>query len=209
MSSGLQAHEGRGRTPPAGIRRILPTGALGVLGPLLVALVIAGLALLTVACTSDGTSDGSTTSTSEGSAPSGDIDGTVGEDIEVGEAVVTVRALQETFHPASPEQRMSEQTPVAPEGGESFYQAYVKVENGGTLPLRVDPQDFACALGDTVVGVEPTRSGPAARSLLKNSSLDLLLTFKGPAGYEPVLLYSPSWYDGTIRVVVAPTEPTT
>jgi hypothetical protein len=103
---------------------------------------------------------------------------------------------------------MSEQTPVAPEGGESFYQAYVKVENRGVAPLRVDGQDFACVVGDVVVGVEPTRSGPTARSLLKNSSIDLLLTFKGPAGYEPVLLYSPSWYDGTIRVLPASAQAT-
>jgi hypothetical protein len=154
---------------------------------LLVVLVIAGFAILAVACTSDETTDGATTSTSEGSAPSGDIDGNVGEDIEVGDAVVTVRALQETFHPASPEQRMSEQTPVA-QKGESFYQAYVKVENGGSGAAARRSQDFACAVG-TVVGVEPTRSGPAARSLLKNSSLDLLLTFKGTRRrYEPVLL---------------------
>jgi hypothetical protein len=51
-----------------------------------------------------------------------------------------------------------------------------------------------------VVGIEDTWSGPAARSLLKNGSLDLLVTFKAQAGYDPVLLYSPSWYVGTIRI---------
>jgi hypothetical protein len=124
----------------------------------------------------------------------------VGESIKVGDAVITVRALQPTFHPVFPDQRLSEQTPVAPEGDESFYQAYVTVANTGVMPLRVDALDFACAVGSTVVAVEPTRSGPPARSLLKNSSLDLLLTFRARAGYEPVLLYSPPWYDGTIRV---------
>jgi hypothetical protein len=104
---------------------------------------------------------------------------------------------------------MSEQTPSAPSGDESFYQAYVKIENKGSTPIRVDLEDFACAVGSTVVGVEPTWSGPIARSLLKNSSLDLLVTFKGKAGYEPVLLYSPSWYDGTIRVRNAPVSTTT
>ena len=170
--------------------------------------LLAGLAAWTVGCTSEEAADGSTTSTDEDVQPSGDIDGTVGEAIGVGDALVTVRALQETFHPATPEQRMSEQTPVAPESGESFYQAYVKVENGGAVPLRVDPEDFACVVGDAVIAVEPTRSGPAARSLLKNSSLDLLLTFKGDAGHEPVLLYSPPWYDGTIRVLPMSVEPT-
>jgi len=65
-------------------------------------------------------------------------------------------------------------------------------------PTRID--HLACAVGNAVVGIETTWSGPAARSLLKNSSLDLLITFKAKAGYEPVLLYSPSWYDGTIRI---------
>ena len=102
--------------------------------------------------------------------------------------------------PVTPEQRLSEQPPAAPGGSESFYQAYVKVENDGVMPIRVDAEDFVCAVGNSVVGIEPTWSGPAARSLLKNSSLELLVTFKAKAGYEPVLLYSPSWYDGTIRV---------
>jgi hypothetical protein len=124
----------------------------------------------------------------------------VGEEIKVGHALVTVRALQPTFNPVTPERRLSEQDPAAPEGNESFYQAYVKVENDGVTPIRVDAEDFACAVGNSVVGIEPTWSGPPARSLLKSSSIDLLITFKGQAGYEPVLLYSPSWYDGTIRV---------
>ena len=84
----------------------------------------------------------------------------------------------------------------------------MKVENKGVTPVRVDPEDFACAVGNSVVGIEPTWSGPPARSLLKNSSMDLLVTFKAKAGYEPVLLYSPSWYDGTIRVR-QPSPPTT
>ena len=73
----------------------------------------------------------------------------------------------------------------------------------------MDPEDFACAVGNAVVGIEATWSGPVARSLLKNSSLDLLVTFKGKAGYEPVLLYSPSWYDGTIRIKNASASTTT
>ncbi len=123
--------------------------------------------------------------------------------------MISVRVLDATFNPVVPEQRMSEQTPSAPSGDESFYQAYVKIENKGSTPIRVDPADFACAVGNTVVGIEPTWSGPIARSLLKNSSLDLLVTFKGKAGYEPVLLYSPSWYDGTIRIRNASATTTT
>jgi hypothetical protein len=150
----------------------------------------------------ENTADAGTTSssTSIDASQSGDIEGQVGEALEVGSALVTVRALQSTFQPAVPAQRLSDQSPSAPGAGESFYQAYVRVENRDTAPIRVDPNNFACAIGDVVVGVEPTRSGPLPRSLLKNASLDLLLTFKGPAGYEALLLYDPPWYRGTVRV---------
>jgi hypothetical protein len=181
-------------------------------GRLVVAVACLALALCFVgpiACSSDEDEDGSTTSTRAGGRTSGDVDGRVGSDIEAGDAVITVRALTATFQPAMPVRRLSEQTPVSPEAGESFYQAFVRVQNNAELPLRVDAEDFTLAVGDSVVGIEPTRSGPPARSLLLGTSLDLVLTFKAEAGYEPVLLYSPAWYDGTIRVTSAPTGPTT
>jgi hypothetical protein len=168
---------------------------------LLTALLVVGFSVWASACHSQDDTSGSTSSSTDTvSTPSGDIEATVGEEIKVGRALVTVRALQPTFNPVAPEQRLSEQVPASPGGNESFYQAYVKIENDGAAPLRVDAEDFACAVGSNVVGIEPTWSGPAPRSLLKNSSLDLLVTFKAKAGYEPVLLYSPSWYDGTVRV---------
>jgi hypothetical protein len=168
-------------------------------------LLLIGLACVPVALGCSGEEeqvDGETTSSSIGGdgSQSGDIEGAVGEALEVGTALVTVKALHSTFQPATPVQRLSEQTPTAPEAGESFYQAQVRVENRETDPIRVDPNHFACAIGDTVASIEPTMSGPLPRSLLKNTSLDLLLTFKGPAGYEPILLYNPPWYRGTVRV---------
>ena len=169
--------------------------------PLLLAVLLAGFATWMVSCSSGGGGQTETSVTTEaGAAPSGDIEGVVGKTIKIGKVTITVRALDATFNPVTPDQRISEQTPSAPAGSESFYQAYVKVENKSVAPVRVDPEDFACAVGNSVVGIETTWSGPAARSLLKNSSLDLLITFKAKAGYEPVLLYSPSWYDGTIRI---------
>jgi hypothetical protein len=185
----------------------LRTGGPGASRPLrrlsillLAALLVTGLSVWVAACSSGGgKADTTSSSTESGSTPSGDIEASVGEAIKVGHALVTVRAMQPTFNPVAPEQRLSEQDPAAPEGNQSFYQAYVKVENDGTTPIRVDAEDFACAVGNSVVGIEPTWSGPAARSILKNGSLDLLITFRARAGYEPVLLYSPSWYDGTIR----------
>lgn len=154
-------------------------------------------------------SDGTTSSSIKGTEQSGDVNGVLGEKVQVGDAVITVRALQATFQPAMPTQRLSESTPAAPGAGESFYQAYVRVENTEVTPLRIDPNDFACHIDDTVVGIEPTRSGPYARSLLKNTSLDLVLTFKGPAGYQAELLYNPPWYDGVITIGPEEEESTT
>jgi hypothetical protein len=176
----------------------------------LVALVALCLVWATSCSSGGGSTDGQTTSsTGNGGSESGDIEGSLGADIKVGAATVTVRALQATFQPAMPEQRLSEETPSAPAANESFYQAYVRVKNTGVTPLRVDPEDFACAIGDSVVAIEPTRSGPSSRSLLKNTSLDLLLTFEGPAGFPPVLLYRPPWYDGVISVSPQVEETTT
>lgn len=150
-----------------------------------------------------------TSSTGGQGSESGDLEGQVGTAVEMGGALVTVRALQATFQPAMPIQRLSERTPSAPASGESFFQAYVTVENRGATLIRVDASDFACAVGESVVRIEPTRSGPLARSLFKNTSLDLLLTFKAEAGFEPVLIYSPPWYDGTLRISRQSEETTT
>lgn len=164
-------------------------------------LLLACLGLVACESTEDGAGGVSTSSTVEESRErSGDIQGRVGEEIRVGNATITVRALEATFQPAMPEQRLSEEAPSAPGVGESFYQAYLRVGNGGTAPIRVDAADFYCAVGESVVGIEPTRSGPSPRSLLRNASLDLVLTFKARAGFEPLLIYRPPWHVGTITI---------
>lgn len=200
-------------TRPSTSKRVVGGGRpRRYLMPVIALLVMTSCLMWASACDSGNgeSADGSTTSTTSGEgSQSGDIEGRVGMAIKVGEAVVTVRALQATFQPAMPERRLSEQTPVAPAAGESFYQARVRVENKGVSPLRVDAVDFACAVGDAVVNIEPTRSGPLPRSLLKGTSLDLLLTFKAQAGFEPILLYSPPWYDGAVRVSPQSEETTT
>lgn len=175
-------------------------------GPILVC----GLGLLVAGsfwlggCDSGEDTGGSTTSSTEAQGvQSGDVEGQVGTAIAVADVRVTVKSLEATFQPAQPVQRLSDETPAAPAAGESFYQAYVRVQNLGVAPVRVDPRDFACLVDNAVVAIEPTRSGPPARSILRNTSLDLILTFKSRAGFEPQLIYSPSWYDGTIRVTPA------
>ncbi len=169
-----------------------------LVGAVLFAVIIAGAL---AGC--GGGSDAETTTTEPTGQASGDVEGLVGKDLKLGKALINVAWLDATFNPITPAQRISEATPSAPEGDESFYQAFIKILNRGSMPLRVDPEDFACAVGNSVVGLEPTWSGPMARSLLKNSSIDVLVTFKAKAGYQPVLLYSPSWYEGTIRITNA------
>lgn len=184
-------------------RRCRSVRVRGLISACVLALVVAG-SFWFVGCNSTDDTGSSTTSSSEGQGvQSGDVEGKVGTAVEVADVRVTVRALEATFQPAQPVQRLSEEAPSAPAAGESFYQAYVRVQNLGVAPVRVDPHDFACLVDNTVVPIEPTRSGPFARSLLKNTSLDLILTFKSRAGFEPQLIYSPSWYDGTIRVTPA------
>lgn len=147
-----------------------------------------------------------TLSTETDAATQGDIQGYVGEEIKAGAAVITVRALGATFQPAMPDQRLSDEAPAAPAEGRSFYQAYVRVVNTAVTPIRVDPRHFYCLIGQAMATVEPTRSGPLPRSLLRNASLDLVLTFEGPLGYEPVLIYAPPWYKGLITVKVPSPE---
>jgi hypothetical protein len=181
--------------------------------PSLGALIVLALALISGAaalagCDPGDGGNGTTVSSLDGVA-AGDIQGLVGADIEVGDALITVKALEVAFQPAMPAQRLNDQTPAPPAAGEGFYQAYVRVENNGTMPLRVDPNDFVCAVGNAIAKIEPTRSGPLPRSLIGGTSLDLLLTFKAPTGYEPMLIYYPPWYDGVITVTPEAETPTT
>lgn len=162
----------------------------------LAALLVLALSALGAAC--DGGKDGGSTGVTTAGGVSGDQVVAIGETVDLGGAVINVRALQDAFQPVTPAQKMSDESPVPPASGETFYQAYVRVENKGALPLRVDPEHFACQIGNHVSTIEPTRSGPPARSLIYNTSLDLLLTFRGPAGRDPLLIYSPPWYDGII-----------
>ncbi len=126
------------------------------------------------------------------------IEGGIGSGVTVGDAVITVKSLQAAFQPVAPAQRLSDEALVAPAAGVTFYQAYVRVENRGLVPLRVDPEDFVCRIGNTLATLEATRSGPIVRSIIYGTSLDLVLTFRGSTGAEPTLIYSPPWYSAII-----------
>jgi hypothetical protein len=141
---------------------------------------------------------GGSAGASGSSVSSANITGGIGSPVTVGDAVITVKSLQAAFQPVAPAQRLSDEALIAPAAGVTFYQAYVHIENRGQTPLRIDPEDFYCRVVNTLSTLEPTRSGPAARSIIFGTSLDLLLTFRGTAGAEPTLIYSPPWYGGII-----------
>lgn len=160
-------------------------------------LAVLVLCALVAAC-GPGSDGGASGSGSSAGGSKGNIEGGIRVDVTVGNAVITVNALQAAFQPVAPPQRLSDEALVAPASGVTFYQAYVRVKNTGTYPLRVDPEDFVCRIGNTLSMIEPPRSGPVARSIIRGTSLDLVLTFRGAAGADPVLLYSPPWYSGVI-----------
>jgi hypothetical protein len=161
-------------------------------------LVLAALCFWGVtACGQGGSGSGSGSGISSGGS-SGNLEGGIRSAITVGSAVITVNSMQAAFQPVSPAQKLSDEALVAPAAGYTFYQAYVRIENRGQTPLRVNAEDFVCRIGNTISTLEPTRSGPAARSIIYGTSLDLVLTFRGVAGAEPTLIYSPPWYDGIV-----------
>ena len=161
-----------------------------------------------VACGGDD-ENGSPGAGASGSSSASNVTGGIGSAVTVGDAVITVESLQAAFQPVAPPQRLSDEALIAPASGITFYQAYVHIENRGQVPLRVDPEDFFCMVGNTVSTLEPTRSGPAARSIIFGTSLDLLLTFRGVAGAEPTLIYRPSWYGGVISFRIGAESPST
>jgi hypothetical protein len=165
-------------------------------GVVLVQMLVLCVAVI-AGCGSGGSDDNAGTKP-PGSSVSGNLEGGIGLDVAVGDAVVNVKSFQAAFQPVSPAQKLSDDALVAPAAGVTFYQAYVRIENRSLFPLRVDPQDFLCRIGNTLSLLEPTRSGPAARSIIYGTSIDLVLTFRGVAGTEPILVYSPDWYSGVI-----------
>ena len=116
----------------------------------------------------------------------------VGETVKVGDAEAVVTAFAPTEHPVLPVQPMDARR-AAPTGpGATFHQAFVWIENAGPSVFRVDPRDFDLLVGDGYVSVDPSRTGPPARSLLPGASLDLIVTFRAPAGKDADLRWRPA-----------------
>lgn len=172
-----------------------------VVGALAAGLLVIVLGL--TGCTSGGgkgttTSKGSTTSTGGGTAT---LEGQVGKVLAVGAVKITVTGLSAVAKPLLPRQVADpDAIPVSPGTGGVFYQAWVKVQNGGKSVVRVDPRDFSLAYGGKMYFPDLARSGPQAASLIPTSSLEIILTFQVPAAAKPDLLYRPPWYGGRIVI---------
>lgn len=122
----------------------------------------------------------------------------VGEQATVGDIRILVPVSTLTSTPARPLYPMSDVAEVKLGQGQTYYQAVVRVENAGTGTCQVDPRDFSAMVGRTRAAMDPIRSGPAARTLLHGTSLELILTFVVPEGAQPDLVYHPPWLNGTL-----------
>lgn len=173
---------------------------------LVVSALAAGLLVMVLglaACSSGGgkgttTSKDSTSVTGGGTAA---LEGQVGKPLAVGAVKLTVTGLSAVAKPLLPRLVADpDAIPVSAGTGGVFYQAWVRVQNGGKAVVHVDPRDFSLTYGGKTYFPDLARSGPPAASLIPTSSLELILTFRVPAGVKPDLLYRPPWYGGRIVV---------
>lgn len=176
--------------PAPRIRRSGPNVRMLRLVVVVVLLAVIALGLRQLAC------DGATES-----AGSADEDGAVavekdsrvkvavGESFSVDGLDLVVTSLMPVVVPTRPRYPMANDAGRQPRAGEAYYQAFVRAENGGDSPARIGPEDFSLDADGVLISPVPVLSGPAERSLLVGASFDLILSFIGPAGMEPRLVY--------------------
>ncbi len=173
-----------------GLKRSKPNLRMLRLVVLVVVLVVIALGVRQLACAGDsagvqGPDSGSVSTVSEGS----EITVSVGEPISAGGLTLVVTSLTAVAVPTGPRYPMAETQTRSLRAGEAYYQAFARAENTGTDAARVDPQDFSLDADGVLVGPEPSLTGPGARSLLQGASFDFILTFVGPEGLDPRLVY--------------------
>jgi Domain of unknown function (DUF4352) len=117
----------------------------------------------------------------------------LGQTTTIGKVDVVVTALGPVDVPVLPASVADTGDPPGLGADQSFYQAFVRLKNGGDAPVRVDPVDFWLADGEKLLPADGSRSGPIARSLLHGATINEIVTFRAPAGLKPELVYRPSW----------------
>ncbi|MHB0980566.1 MAG: hypothetical protein ACYC5Q_10955 [Thermoleophilia bacterium] len=120
-----------------------------------------------------------------------EVEVTVGRPFAVGGMTVVITTLGETGTPTGARYPIDDGRGHVAGAGESFYQAFARAENSGDTPMRVDPLHFFLDAGGALLSVDPTHTGPGARSLIRGASFDFIVTFLGPAGLDPRLVYRP------------------
>lgn len=164
---------------------------LALLLPVLLALMLGG-------CDDAGGSASTTVTTGANPGKPTHLEFQVGEEAVVGDVTVMVPTLMLTEHPSSPQFSIGPGAGFSLVGNEVFCQAFVKVRNAGDGAVRVDPAHFTLDVAGAAAPMDRARSGPAARSLLHGTSLDLILTYVVAEGSKPTLVYRPPWFKGSL-----------
>ncbi len=162
---------------------------LAAAGAALILLVLVIVLALTTCSGGSGSSGGAAARATAGEQ----LTVNLGETAKIGKVDVAVTALGPVDEPVLPASVADAGDPPGLGANQSFYQAFVRLKNGGDAPVRVDPADFWLADGRQLLPVDGSRSGPIARSLLHGATLNEIVTFRAPVGLKPELVYRPSW----------------
>ena len=160
---------------------------------LVLVVVLAAIALGVRQLARDGgspVSSGSEGGTVETVGEGAEVTVSVGDVVMDGDLSLVVTSLTPMTVPTGPRYPMTEGVVALDlSAGESYYQVFARVENKGAGVVRFDPEDFSLDADGVLVGPDPSLTGPGARSLLHGASLNFILTFIGPEGLAPRLVY--------------------
>ncbi len=125
----------------------------------------------------------------------------LGEQVTLGDASLKVAAFTPTAKPVRPAYPLDESVPGPAAAGETYYQAFVVVDNKGPSTFRFDPDDFDLLLDGTPVAPDPVWTGPSARTLLPGASLSATIGFRAPVAQNLQLRWRPTGTGATLLFI--------
>lgn len=174
----------------ARITRARPNRRMLRLVAVVVLLLALALGVRQLACSGDRTpASGGTTNPGEDTTVEMSVE--VGESFTVSGMAVVITSFYPTEIPTRPRWPVDVAPPPSLATGQAFYQAFGRASNDGDVVVRIDPLHFSLDVGGAYAAAEPTLTGPAPRSLLKGSSFDFIVTFRGPSGLTPKMAFRP------------------
>jgi hypothetical protein len=176
-------------SPAPRIRRSGPNVRMLRLVVLVVLLAVIALGVRQFACEGASESAGPADDGSVAVEKDSRVTVAVGERFSIDGLDLVVTSLMPVGAPTRPRYPMANDAARQPRAGEAYYQAFVRAENRGESPARIGPEDFSLDADGVLISPVPVLSGPAKRSLLVGASFDIILSFIGPAGMEPRLVY--------------------